>query len=328
MAQPIVDLVLKEMTELHPEAFIRLKFPNEKFRVITTKLDKELTIQTRRSDRVMVLQSVSGKRVVHFEFQLRYNRKVPERLFVYAGALTAKYQMKVASFLLLIKPSRLVGDFGVYQSDLFEETVNEFRFPVIRLWELREAILSGAAQYRLFAPLLLEMEPKPTITLLRQIRDILNQEPDARRRNEFFSFAAAIAKKHFDLKIIQSVFKEAKMIDVDYWKNLPHFGEAMRANEAAAKKIAEQKGIEKGIEKGRQTGLQEMIIEMLSVQFGNVPSKTVRAIQAIHTSNKLKTIFRRTMKAESLAEVQSLVMAAIPKANGRNGSAHKLRLNK
>jgi len=328
MAQPIVDLVLKEMTELHPEAFIRLKFPKEKFRVISTKLDKELTIKTRRSDRVMVLQSVSGKRVVHFEFQLRYNRKVPERLFVYAGALTAKYQMKVASFLFLIKPSRLIGDFGVYQSDLFDETVNEFRFPVIRLWELREAILSGEEKYRIFAPLLLEMEPQPNIALLRRIRDIINMETDPRRRNEFFSFAAAIAKKHFDLKTIQFVFKEANMIDVDYWKNLPHFGDAMRANEAEAKKVAEQQGIEKGIEKGRQTGLQEMLIEMLSAQFGNVPGKTVRAIQAIHAPNKLKSISRRTMKAESLAEVQSIVMAAIPKANGRNGSAHKLRLSK
>ena len=232
--------------------------------------------------------------------------------------------MKVASYLFLIKPSRLVGDFGVYQSDLFDETVNEFRFPVIRLFKLREAILSGDARYRIFAPLLLEMEPKPKIVLLRQIRDILNQEPDARRRNEFFSFAAAIAKKHFDLKTIQSVFKEADMIDVDYWKNLPHFGDAMRANEAEAKKVAEQKGIEKG----RQTGLQEMLIEMLSAQFGNVPSKTVRAIQAIHAPNKLKSISRRTMKAKSLAEVQSLVMAAIPKTNGRNGSAHKFRLSK
>lgn len=320
MAQPIVDQVLKEMTELHPEVFIRLKFPRKKFRVISTKLDKELTIKTRRSDRVIILQSVSGKRVVHFEFQLRYNRKVPERLFVYAGALTAKYQMKVASFLFLIKPSKLVGDFGIYQSDLFDETVNEFRFPVIRLWELRDAILSGAAQYRIFAPLLLEMEPQPSAALLRQIRDILNRESDARRRNEFFSFAAAIAQKHFDLKTIQSIFKEADMIDVDYWKSLPHFGDAMRANEKEVKETAQKEW--------RQKGLQEMLIEILNAQFGNVPSKTARAIQAIHAPDKLKTIMRKSRKAESLAEVQSIVMAAIPKPNGRNGSAHKLRLGK
>jgi len=312
MAQPIVDQVLTEMSEHHPEAFIRLKFPREKFRVITTKLDKELTIKTRRSDRVMVLQSVRGKRIVHFEFQLRYNRKVPERIFVYGGALTAKYQMKVASFLFLVKPSRLVGDVGVYQSDLFDETVNEFRFPVIRLFELREAILSGEARYRIFAALLLEMVPKPDIALLRHIRDIINLEPDPRRRSEFFSFAAAIAKKHFDLKTIQSVFKEAKMIDVDYWKNLPHFGEAMRENEKEA----------------FYEGLQDMLIEMLNAQFRNVPSKTIRAIQAIHAPNKLKTIMRKSRKAESLAEVQSIVMAAIPKTNGRNGTAHKQRLNK
>lgn len=106
------------------------------------------------------------------------------------------------------------------------------------------------------------------------------------------------------------------MIDVDYWKSLPHFGDAMRANEDEVKKEAFHEG------------LQDMLIEMLNAQFRNVPSKTVRAIQAIHAPNKLKTIMRKSRKAESLAEVQSIVMAAIPKTNGRNGSAHKLRLNK
>jgi hypothetical protein len=314
MAQPIVDQVLKEMSELYPEAFIGLKFPGEKFRVISAKLDKELTIKTRRSDRVMILQSVRGKRVVHFEFQLRFNRKVPERIFVYNGALTAKYQMKVASYLFLIKPSRLVGDFGVYRSDLFEETVNEFRFPVIRLFDLQEAILSGEARYRIFAPLLLEME-KPSVARLRQIRDIINQEPGAKRRSEFFSFAAAIAQKHFDLKTIQSVFKEANMIDVNYWRSLPHFGDAMRANEAEAKKVAEKEGRQEG----RQEGLQEMLIEMLSAHFGKVPSKTIRAIQSLHDPRKLKVLARKSLQTQSLAEVQKLLAANKTKTNGHNG---------
>jgi len=73
MAQPTVDQILKDMSEHHPEIFIRLAFAVERFRVISTKLDKELTIKTRLSDRVMILHTAGGKRVVHFEFQLRYN---------------------------------------------------------------------------------------------------------------------------------------------------------------------------------------------------------------------------------------------------------------
>jgi hypothetical protein len=84
MAQPIIDQVLKEMTELYPKPFVHAIFPKEKFRIISTKLDKELTIKTRLSDRAIMLETAAGKRIVHFEFQLRYTRKIPERLFTAA----------------------------------------------------------------------------------------------------------------------------------------------------------------------------------------------------------------------------------------------------
>jgi len=71
MTPPTVDQVIKEMSEHYPKPFVRLIFPREKFRVISTKLDKELAIKTRLTDRAMLLDTAAGKRVVHFEFQLR-----------------------------------------------------------------------------------------------------------------------------------------------------------------------------------------------------------------------------------------------------------------
>ncbi len=128
MARSTLDQVLKEMSELYPDPFVYMLLPHEKFRVISTKLDKELTIKTRLTDRAIMLETAEGKRIIHFEFQLRYRRKIAERVFVYSGALTAKYEMPVSSFLLLIKPSRLVKNFGVYHADLFNKTTNEFTF--------------------------------------------------------------------------------------------------------------------------------------------------------------------------------------------------------
>jgi hypothetical protein len=315
MAKPIVDQVLKEMTERYAEQIIRLVFPGEKFQVVFSKLDKELTIKTRLTDRVIMLDTAGGKRLLHLEFQLRYNRKIPERLFVYSGALTAKYQMKVASFLFLIKPSQTVGDFGVYSSDLFGKTTNEFSFPVIHLWKLREAILSGDKRYRIFASLLLEIEPKPDVGVLRQVRDIINLETNAQRRAEYFSFAIPIARRHFGLAVIQSIFKEADMINIE-WEKIPHFGDAIKAKKKEAR------------QEGRQEALQEMLIEILNAQFGHVPGRTVRAIQSIQEPRKLKSLARKSLKAESLAEVQKLLAASKTKVDGRNGKKQLANLQK
>jgi hypothetical protein len=310
MAQPTIDQILKEMTELYPKPFVRAVFPRAKFRVISTKLDKELTIKTRLSDRVILLETAAGKRVLHFEFQLRYRRKIPERLFVYNGALTAKYQTKVASFLFLIKPSRKLGEVGVYGSDLFGQTTNEFTFRVIHLQELRKAILSGDKNYRIFAPLLLEIAPKPNTADLRQVRDIINLETEARRRDELFGFAIPIARRHFGLKVIQSIFTEAYMAKIK-WEDLPYIGDTI--------KIKKQEGWQEG----RVLALQEMLVDLLTDQFGRIPNKTLRAVQAIQTPQRLKAIVRKCVKAESLAEAQKLLAASKAKTNGRNGATMK-----
>ncbi len=322
MAHPTIDQIVKEMAEHHPQAFIRLIFPRAKHKVISTKLDKELTIRTRLTDKVIRLKTKNGDRLIHLEFQLRYHRKIPERVFVYAGGLTAKYQVPVASILFLIKPSRKIGDFGVYTSEVYGKQANQFSFPVIHLWKLRDAILSGEEQFRVFAPLLFEIEPKPNAKLLRRVRDIINLETHPQRRAEFLSFAIPIARRHFGLGLIQSIFKESDMTNVE-WEKLPYFGEAIKESSKKAIQEGREKGREEGRQEGRQEGemlaTQEMLVEFLAAQFGHVPLKTMRAIRAIRDRQKLKTLTRKLMKAASPAEAHKLLAESKTRATIRNG---------
>ena len=41
---------------------------------------------------------------MHFEFLTEDNSDIPRRMFIYAGILTAKYDLNVASILFQIKP--------------------------------------------------------------------------------------------------------------------------------------------------------------------------------------------------------------------------------
>ncbi|NUO83286.1 hypothetical protein HUU05_24710 [candidate division KSB1 bacterium] len=310
MALTSIDQILKERSEHHPESFIRLLFPKGRFRIVATKLEKELAIKTRVPDRVIQLQTVHGKRLVHFEFQMRYRRKIPERMFVYAGALTAKYQMPVASFLFLIKPSLQIGEVGAYHAELFGKPTNEFTFPVIRLWKLREAILSGNEDYRIFAPLLFEIEPKPNLTLLRKVRQLIQLEVDARRREALYSIAIPIASRYFSLRMIKSIVSEATMTDIK-WEELPYIGDRIKAK----KKEAWEEGRQEGRHEGGVLGMHELLLDVLNSRFGNVPVKTIRAIHTVQSPSKLKTLARKSLKAESLAEVQKLLPTS--KTNGR-----------
>lgn len=327
MAVPVIDQLLKDLSEYYAEAFIRQLFPGKKFRLISTKLDKELTIKTRVTDRVVQIKTAEGDRIAHFEFQLRYRRNVSERMFVYAGALTAKYQMEVASLLFLVKPSKKIGDVGVYRTSLFGKRANEFTFHVIHLWKLREAILSGDENYRIFAPLLFEIDPKPDAALLHKVQELIQREPDTQRREELYSFAIPLASRHFGLNIIKSILTEPTMTDIK-WEQLPYIGDRLRAKKKEAWQEGKQEGLQEGRQEGGLSGMQEMLLEVLNSRFGSVSSRTVRAIQTVQSPSKLKTIARKSLKAESLAEVQKLLPASKPKPNGRrettNGKSQRV----
>jgi|GEM_PF-4490628 len=62
-----------------------------------------------------------------------------------------------------------------------------------------------------------------------------------------------------------------------------------------------------------------MLIEILNTHFGYVPDKTIRAIQSLHDPQKLKVLARKSLRAESLAEVQKLLVRSKTKSNGHNG---------
>jgi len=91
------------------------------------------------------------------------------------------------------------------------------------------------------------------------------------------------------------------------WEKLPFYGEVLKAK----KREAHQEG---GV-----MALQGILVDLLNDQFGRVPDRTIRAVQAIQKPNQLKAMVRKSLKAESLAEVRKLLLAHKAKANGRNG---------
>jgi len=305
-----------------------------------------LILRTRIADKVFTIQTGREKHIVHLEFQLRYGHEIPKRMFVYAGALTTKYDLEVSSVLILIKPPRRKGhQIGVYRSHLAGKITNEFHFPVVPLWELRDAILSGYETYRTFAPLLLELEPKPDIALLRKVLDLINLEVNSKRRAELYGCTLALADRHFSIGTVRSIIKEAKMTGI-VWEEIPIIGDEIKAKykkltkEARAQALEQgrQQGLEKGLREGRKEGLEEgrekalqesvqimheVLFEILNNQFDKVPKRIMRAIQSVNDPRRLKTIMKRTLKANSVAEIEKLLTAG-----KKNSKTHLVARNR
>ncbi len=214
----------------------------------------------------------------------------------------------------------MVGEVGLYASEVYGKKANEFSFPVIHLWKLKEAILSGDKNFRVFAPLLLEIEPKPNANLLRRVREIIDLESDPQRRAELVSFAIPVARRHFGLGLIQSIFKESDMTNVE-WEKLPYFGEAIKEK----RKEALQEGREEGREEGEMLATKEMVLDLLRIKLGPLPLSTTRAIRALQDRQKLMDLAHKTLQATSLAEAHKFLAKNKTKANGRNGSSGHTR---
>ena len=94
------------------------------------------------------------------------------------------------------------------------------------------------------------------------------------------------------------------------WGKMPFIADWLEVKMKKAAQEARRQGEQEVL-----SGMQDMLLEVLYSRFGSVPSRTIRAIHTVQSPSKLKTLARKSLKAESLAEVQKLLPAS--KTNGR-----------
>lgn len=101
-------------------------------------------------------------------------------------------------------------------------------------------------------------------------------------------------------KFLSKFFSEnPKMLE--HLERVPIFGERIKQRSKEA--------WEEGREEGRTLALQESILDALNVRFGLTNGSIARAMHAIDEPQKLRAIFRRIVKAESLEAVKKLLAA-------------------
>ncbi len=301
MDDQLKDKYFKEMVQRYLKDFIKLLHPDEEYVIISTQLDKELIVRRRETDFVAKVRV--GKRIFlfHFEFISQYRRRLVRKAYGYGGALTLKYNCDVVTVLFVLKPpSKKAQNLGYYDIAPFGKPMNEHNLAVVELWKLRDAILAGEKEYLALVPLLPEISLKVDKQLLQRQRELLASVEDPAFRTELKFYTVAFLQEYFNKKFLSIFFSEdPKMLE--HWEQVPIFGERIKQRSKEA--------WEEGREEGMTLALQESILDALNARFGLTNGSIARAIHAIDESKKLRAIFRRIVKAESLEAVKKMLAA-------------------
>lgn len=314
MVHQLTDKYLKEMVERYLQEFLALLQPRGAYEIVSTPLNKELIVRRRESDFVSKVRI--GRRVFlfHFEFLSQYRRKNVREAYGYGGALTLKYKCDVATVLYVLKPpSRKPQELGNYEVAPFGNVLNQHTLAVVKLWELREAILAGQKEYLALVPLLPEISSSVDRKLLQRQRELIDQVQDPARRAELQFYTMAFAQKYFSTKFLRHFFEDKKMNE--HWDQVPIFGDHVKRRAKESRQEGLEEGREAGREEGREEGLavaRANISEVLRVRFGVANGEITRAIKAIDEPKKLQTVFRQALRAESLAAVKKVLEAERP----------------
>jgi len=215
---------------------------------------------------------------------------------------------------------------GRYVVDPNDVETNAFTFPIICLWEFRDAILAGKRKYLGLVPLLLEMIPKPDVNLLKKVRGLAKLERNRERQKVILASAAVLATRYFVNRTINTILlKDIDMTIKQVVKEFPGLAETYRELEEEAKSIGWELGHKEGHEEGALLTSQKFFSDFLVERLGALDKKTLAAIRSIKDMRVLETLFKKVLHLNSKEKLREAIasQAAAAKTNGRHNGRHK-----
>jgi len=310
----IFDRTLKIMARNHAATFLKLAFPEQPIRLTGTLQNVELSLPVRPVDFVHKVIYQGDEYLFHLEFQLKHNDELPQRTFITSAELTHQFDLPVLTVILYLQP-REKDIPSSYVTQLGKTVINEFKYPVIKLWEYVDEIRQG--NYRELAPLLVMLVSQPDETLLAEERTLILQEADEQKRADLLAAAVAVASRYFATDFLWLFFREElemlkQVTFIEEWitegveKGLIEGRlEGRLEGRAEGRLEGRLEGRAEGLRQSREQVLQtarEAVIEVLMIRFGKVSKKLMSMINQLDELMLLKILLQKAVTSESLAE--------------------------
>lgn len=261
------------------------------------QLEPDAEIGKRLVDKVAKVWLIGGEEawvLVHVEIQGQYEREFAQRMYTYNYRLFDRHKQRVISLAVLADEERNWRP-ASYGYELGGCRVS-LEFPTVKLLDYEDDWEN------------LEQSTNPFgIIVMAHLKTKATHRNPESRLNWKLSLVRRLYERGYSRQDIIELFRF-----IDWLMVLPEeltlsFKEVAKSYEEVGRmrfvSYLEELAIEEGIlRKGR-----EDVIEILEIRFGEVPSSIVEVINGINQTSVLKTLHRRAISIESVAEFQQFL---------------------
>lgn len=282
------DLGVKRLVSLDPKAWVEWLTGRSNVTVLDV-LSQEFQWIGRASD--VVIRAVDpdcGEFALINEVQLRYQGRVPRRMFGYSGLTTEKLDLPVYPVLVNILPPAE----GVVIADRYEASVMGLRgyqeYRVVNLWEVGVEVVfeTPLPQLLPFAPVFRGGGDEGAI---RQALRTLRADERLSEMEPLLAFFATF------------------VLDSDLVKRIMRWDMAVLMESPWYREILEQ-GQKQGEKQGERRGQIEMaqksLLITLDVRLGPIPWELTSRIRAITDPDRLEALLRTSLTVDTLQEFE------------------------
>lgn len=177
-----VDLALRHVTQLFPDELARALLPDAHTLTDAAWNETQLTARQRRMDRSLVVVADGQRRVAHVEWQLRWERDLPFRVYEYhalqslalreAAAPKERVPRVQSTVVLLSGREAPWPSHGVYRTSPKGERFSGVRFRIEAVYQrtLAELRARGSALWMVFAPLAVDASRDAMTAVVNELR--------------------------------------------------------------------------------------------------------------------------------------------------------------
>jgi hypothetical protein len=232
---------------------------------------------------------IGGRRshLIHIEMQSHRDWRLPRRLWRYNALLDLKYDLRVRSIALLLRPEadsrKLTGVLDLRLPDGVR--VVTFHYRVIRAWEQPvEPLLLVPLATLPMAPLAdVPLEDVPSV--LERIDARLAAEARPAEAVRMMTSALTLAGMRLDPDAIEALRRRLRTMNI--------------LKDSSFYQVMLKEGREVGLHEGEIKGIRKTLIRQGRIRFGRLPRAVRAAIEAIDDLERLEHLSERVLTATS-----------------------------
>lgn len=288
MSQPY-DATTKFLLEFQPQDWLACAGLHTTARV--RAVDADLSTVTTDADMVFLVEEQEPW-MAHFELQGQNEKLLSLRVARYNVLIEYQFETPVISVLVLLRPEADgPGLTGVFRRSLPSgELYDEFRFRIIRVWQLPvETLLDGGLATLPLAPLA-NVSEKELPEVIRRMGERIEAEAPADEGKTLWTAAFVLMGLRYSEETVQKL-----ILGVRGMKESVTYQAILREGRAL--------GVAEGKAEGRAEEARRLLLRLGRRKFGPANPSIVEQVDSLHNVDHLEDLAERIQDASSWDEL-------------------------